>query len=511
MKNLFYLFLTALCFTSFIKKEVKRPNIIVIFSDDHALRAISAYGSPHIKTPNIDRIAREGAIFKNTFCTNSICAPSRAVLLTGKYNHLNGQVDNRTETRINTGQSMFPKYLQENGYATSWIGKWHINNTPQYFDYWKVLPGQGNYYNPDFIKMDSTRERIEGYVTDIITDEALGWLDKGRDKNKPFSLVIGHKAPHREWQPDAQDLHAFDGKTFEVPKTFFDDYKDRQAAQHQLMEIKDLRWDWDLKVKANETGIMKRMIKAQKEAWDAYYEPENAKLDTTKMTRKEIALWKYQRYMHDYMGCILSLDRNIGRVLDYLDKTGLAENTIVIYASDQGFYLGEHGWFDKRFMYEESLHMPFIMRYPKVVKPNSVVNAMVVNIDFAPTILNIAGVKVPSDMQGKSILPLVNQNKKPTNWRKSMYYHYYEYPDAHRVMPHFGIRGERYKLIHFYGTNGSSWELIDLKNDPTEVKNVYNDPKNKALINQLKKELRGLMLQYNDKEALTILDKTEKP
>lgn len=510
MKNLYYILLLSFCFFSFKKQEPQRPNIIVIFSDDHALQAISAYGSPHIKTPHIDRIAQEGAIFRNTFCTNSICGPSRAVLLTGKYNHLNGQYDNRESTKINTGQSMFPKYLQENGYATSWIGKWHINNTPQYFDYWKVLPGQGQYYNPDFIKMDNTRERIEGYATDIITDEALNWLDKGRDKSKPFSLVIGHKAPHREWQPDAQDFHAFDGKPFAVPPTFFDDYKDRQAAQHQQMEVKDLRWDWDLKVNTKNVGYIKRMTKSQKEAWDTYYEAENARLDTSKMTPKEIALWKYQRYMHDYMGCILSLDRNIGRVLEYLDKTGLADNTIVIYASDQGFYLGEHGWYDKRFMYEESLHMPFLMRYPKVVKPRTVVNDMVVNIDFAPTILNIAGVKTPNDMQGTSVLSLVNGSKKPKNWRKSMYYHYYEYPDAHRVMPHFGIRTERYKLIHFYG-NGHSWELIDLKNDPNEVKNVYNDPKNRDVVLKLKKELRALMLQYQDKEAVSILDKVEKP
>ena len=508
MKNIIYLFLAALCFVSFSKKETKKPNIIVIFSDDHALQAISAYGSPHIKTPNIDRIAQEGAIFNNTFCTNSICAPSRAVLLTGKYNHLNGQIDNRTDTRINTGQPMFPKYLQENGYATSWIGKWHINNNPQYFDYWKVLPGQGNYYNPDFIGMDSSRSRIEGYATDIITDEALNWIEKGRDKSKPFSLVIGHKAPHREWQPDIQDLRAFDGKQFSVPKTFFDDYKTRKAAQHQLMEIKNLRWDWDLKVNAGSTGIMKRMTKDQKEAWDNYYEPKNAKLDTTQMSLREIALWKYQRYMHDYLGCILSLDRNIGRVLDYLDKNGLAENTIVIYASDQGFYLGEHGWYDKRFMYEQSLHMPFLMRYPNVIKPKTIINDMVVNIDFAPTILNIAGVPIPVDMQGKSILPLVNAAKKPVNWRKAMYYHYYEYPDSHQVMPHFGIRTERYKLIHFYG-NGSFWELIDLKTDPDELVNIYEKAQNKTLIRQLKKDLRALMVQYKDTEALAILDKSK--
>jgi choline-sulfatase len=507
MKNVLYLLLALLCFTSFTKKsthKASKPNIIVIFSDDHALQAISAYGSPHLKTPNIDRIAREGTIFNNTFCTNSICGPSRAVLLTGKYNHLNGQYDNLTTTRINTGQPMFPKYLQENGYATSWIGKWHINNHPQYFDYWRVLPGQGHYYNPDFINMDSSRTQIPGYVTDIVTDEAINWLEKGRDKSKPFSLVIGHKAPHREWQPDTKDLHAFDGKPFEVPGTFFDDYQGRKAAQHQLMEIKDLRWDYDCKVNAGKTSILKRMNKDQRTAWDNYYEPENAKLDTTQMTKKEIALWKYQRYMHDYLGCILSLDRNIGRVLDYLDKTGLAENTIVIYSSDQGFYLGEHGWYDKRFMYEQSLRMPFMMRYPKVIKPQSVVNEMVVNIDFAPTLLNLAGVSIPKEMQGRSVLPLA-AGKKPKNWRTSMYYHYYEYPEPHRVMPHFGIRGERYKLICFYGKE-RFWELIDLKTDPNELLNIYDNPAHKTLIIKMKKELRALMVQYKDDEALAILD-----
>lgn len=495
-----------LCSISFTQKEAKRPNIVFIFSDDHALQAISAYGSPHVRTPNIDRIAKEGAIFPNTFCTNSICAPSRAVLLTGKYNHLNGQVDNRESTRIDTRQPSFPMYLQQNGYTTAWIGKWHINNTPRYFDYWRVLPGQGHYYNPDFINMDSSRTRIEGYATTVITDQALDWLEKGRDKSKPFSLVIGHKAPHREWQPDIQDLHAFDGKPFPVPKTFFDNYKDRKAAEHQLMQIKDLRWDWDLKVKADKTGIMTRMTPAQKKAWDEYYATENAKLDTSKMTAKDIALWKYQRYMHDYMGCIVSLDRNIGRVLDYLDKTGLAENTIVVYSSDQGFYLGEHGWYDKRFMYEESLHMPFVMRYPKLIKPNTEVGDMIVNIDFAPTLLDIAGIKKPSDMQGRSILPLFS-TQKPKDWRKAMFYHYYEYPDAHRVLPHFGIRTERYKLICFYDKKETYWELFDLKKDKNEVKNEINNPKHKALIIELKKQLKILMLEYKDDEASKILEK----
>ena len=496
-----------LCYSySLAQNVIKKPNIIVIFSDDHALQAISAYGSPHIKTPNIDRIANEGAIFKNTFCTNSICGPSRAVLLTGKYNHINGQYDNRTDTRINTGQPMFPKYLQENGYETSWIGKWHINNHPKYFDFWKILPGQGLYYNPDFINMDSSRVRIDGYATDIITDEALTWLQKGRDESKPFSLVIGHKAPHREWQPDIQDLHAFDGQKFKVPDNFFDDYVGRKAAEHQLMEVKDLRWDWDLKVNTKDIPYIKRMTESQRNGWNKYYEIENAALDTNKLTKKEIAHWKYQRYMHDYLACIVSLDRNIGRILEYLDKTGLAENTIVIYSSDQGFYLGEHGWYDKRFMYEQSLRMPFVMRYPKVIQPKTAVNEMVVNIDFAPTILSIAGVKIPDDMQGESVMPLTVKKNKNTNWRKSMYYHYYEYPDAHRVMPHFGIRTERYKLIHFYG-NGASWEFYDLKNDPNEMKNVYDKLENKKLISQMKTELKGLMIQYDDKDALTILAK----
>jgi len=504
MKRFSILIFLSLVLLSSTKKEATKPNIIVIFSDDHALQAISAYGSPHIKTPNIDRIASEGAIFKNTFCTNSICAPSRAVLLTGKYNHLNGQLDNRLKTRINTGQSMYPKYLQQNGYETSWIGKWHINNHPQHFDYWKILPGQGLYYNPDFINMDSSRVRIDGYATDIITDEALQWLDDGRNKNKPFSLVIGHKAPHREWQPDIQDLEAFGDKKFELPSNFFDNYQGRMAAAHQQMEIKDLRWDFDLKVDAGNIPYVKRMTPTQRKGWDAYY--ENNKPDTLSMTKKEIAIWKYQRYMHDYMACIRSLDRNIGRVLDYLDKSGLAKNTIVIYSSDQGFYLGEHGWYDKRFMYEQSLRMPFVMRYPGVVAPNTVVQNMVVNIDFAPTILDIAGVNKPKDMQGMSVLPLVNRKTQNPKWRKSMYYHYYEYPDSHSVLPHFGIRNDRYKLMYFYG-NGDAWELYDLKTDPDEMQNIYPDQKNVSLIKQLKTDLKLLMLQYEDKGALEILKK----
>ncbi|MEP7320578.1 MAG: sulfatase [Saprospiraceae bacterium] len=486
----------------------QKPNIIVIFSDDHALQAISAYGSPHIKTPNIDRIAREGAIFKNAFCTNSICGPSRAVLLTGKYNHLNGQIDNKTTTIMDTRQPSFPMYLQRQGYTTSWIGKWHINNTPRFFDYWKVLPGQGNYYNPDFIQMDSSIVRMPGYATELITDEALGWLDKNAKNAKPFCLVIGHKAPHREWQPDTRDLHAFEDSTgmekpFKVPATFFDSYDKRYAAAHQLMEIKDMRWDWDSKVKMKGLPIYERMSETQKADWDEYYEKENKKLDTVMMTSKEKALWKYQRYMHDYLGCILSLDRNIGRVLDYLDKNDLVKNTIVIYSSDQGFYLGEHGWFDKRFMYEPSLHMPLMIRYPSLISPGTIINKSVVNIDYAPTILDFAGVTIPKDMQGKSIKPLLT-NPKLNTWRKSTYYHYYEYPDNHRVLPHFGIRTDQYKLIGFYDTT-IHWELYDLKSDPDEMKNLYDQPGQTTRIKGLKEELKKLMVQYKDVDALKLL------
>lgn len=500
-----HLFLFSLQ-TAYAQQVTGKPNIVFIFSDDHALQAISAYGSPHLKTPNIDRLAKEGALFKNAFCTNSICAPSRAVLLTGKYNHLNGQIDNQTSTVMDTRQASFPKYLQQQGYTTAWVGKWHINNTPRYFDYWKVLPGQGVYYNPEFIAMDSSRVRMPGYATEIITDEALQWLDKNQATNrKPFCLVIGHKASHREWQPDIRDLHAFDGKTFEVPKTFSDTYQGRTAAAHQQMEIKDLRWDWDLKVNADTLPIIQRMDAVQRRGWDEYYKTENAKLDTSRMTKEEIAIWKYQRYMHDYLGCILSMDRNIGRVLDYLDQHDLAKNTIVVYSSDQGFYLGEHGWYDKRFMYEPSLHMPLLIRYPPVIKPGTTIDQMVVSIDFAPTLLDFAGIGKPQDMQGRSFRPLFAG--KRADWRTSMYYHYYEYPDPHRVLPHFGIREERFKLICFYGGASKSWELFDLQSDPDELENLYSKAILQSKIKSMKQGLRKLMIQYRDDGALKELDR----
>lgn len=479
------------------------PNILIIFSDDHALQAISAYGSPYIQTPNIDRIAREGAIFNNMFCTNSICAPSRATLLTGKYSHINGHRDNKAQ--FDAGQDMFPKHLQTAGYQTGWIGKWHLQATPQYFDYWTVLPGQGAYYSPDFIQMDGQTVRQEGYATNLITDKALQWLDRQRDKAKPFCLVVGQKAPHRTWFPDTTDLHAFDGIKFPLPKTFDDNYEGRLAAQKQKMQItKDLRMAYDLKYEADQEPALKRLNPAQLKVWKAYYDVINADFKKQNPTGKALDAWKFQRYMNDYLGCVVSLDRNIGRILDYLDKNGLTENTIVVYASDQGFYLGEHGWFDKRFMYEPSFHMPLVMRYPKLIKPKTVVNGMVANIDFAPTFLQLAGVSAPKEMQGKSFLPMFNSKAKDS--REGIYYHYYEYPDEHAVMPHFGIRTKRYKLIRFYG-DGDFWELYDLQKDPNELKNLYESPNHQVVAKKMKQDLLKLIREYQDTEAEQLLAK----
>lgn len=480
-----------------LKKTAEQPNILIIFSDDHALNAISAYGSPYIQTPNIDRIGKEGAIFQHMFCTNSLCAPSRAALLTGKLSHINGHRDNLS--RFNAGQDMFPKRLQAIGYQTSWIGKWHLEATPQYFDYWTVLPGQGQYYNPDFIEMDGQTRRYEGYATTVTTDKAIQWLDKDRDKNKPFCMVVGQKAPHRNWLPDTMDFHAFDGVKFKMPPTFYDDYAGRIAAGKQEMNVyRDLRILEDLKVDYD----LKRMTEAQRRAWQAYYQPMSEDFKRQNLSGKALDEWKFQRYMNDYLGCVLSLDRNIGRLLDYLDQQKLSENTVVIYASDQGFYLGEHGWFDKRFMYEESEHMPFLMRYPKLIKPGTRVNDLLMGIDFAPTFLDLAGATIPADIQGKSILPLLRK-KRNKDWRQQVYYHYYEKAE-HNVMKHFGIRTKRYKLIRFYG-EGDFWELYDLQKDPQEMKNVYADPANKTLIVDLKRQLKDLALGYRDEEALNLM------
>ncbi|MFC1636816.1 sulfatase, partial [Planctomycetota bacterium] len=433
------------------KKE--RPNIIYIMTDDHASHALSCYGSKINKTPHLDRIANEGMRFNNSFCTNSICAPCRAVVLTGKYSHINGKIDNSRKA-FDGSQQTFPKLLQKAGYQTAMIGKWHLRSDPTGFDYWNVLPGQGLYYNPVMIEMGQ-RKKYTGYVTDIITDHALKWL-KERDPNKPFCLMYHHKAPHRNWQPGPKHLTMYDDVTMPEPDNLFDDYANRgRAAKEQDMSIAKTMNDSDLKLIAP-----KNLSPEQKRNWDAAYDPKNEAFRKANLQGKDLIRWKYQRYIKDYLRCIASVDDNVGRLLDYLDESGLAKNTVVVYTSDQGFYLGDHGWFDKRFMYEESLRMPLLARYPGEIKPSSVSDDIVLNLDFGPTFLDYAGISVPEDMQGESMRAVL-RGKAPKNWRTSMYYHYYEYPAVHSVKRHYGVRTQQYKLIHFYH-DINEWELYDL-------------------------------------------------
>ncbi len=497
-------------FLAFITLSVclraQQPNILVIFSDDHTQQTISAYGSKLMQTPNIDRIAKEGALFHNVFVTNSICAPSRAVLLTGKYSHVNGLKDNGPHRYFDPAQQQIQKILSQHTYQTAWIGKWHLQTLPTGFDFWKILPDQGNYFQPDFISMNNDTSRVKGYVTDLISDFSLEWL-KNRDTKKPFFLVVGEKATHRNWMPDPSDLPEFENQEFPLPANFFDNYSERQAAAEQDMTISNtmLMYD-DLKMGVDYTkrGMFGRMSDDQKAAYKSYYNRAQASFEKIKHDSIEVVKWKYQRYMRDYLATARSMDRNIGRMLNYLDSTGLSKNTIVIYTSDQGFYMGEHGWFDKRFMYEESLRTPYMMKYPGKIKAGSEVDQMVVNIDFAPTLLDFAGVTVPSDMQGKSFRKIVEQKNSDQSWRKAMYYHYYEYPEPHKVAPHLGIRTDRYKLIRFYGAV-NKWELYDLQNDPHEMKNIINQPSSKSLMIDLKKQLMQLALYYKDDEGIKII------
>lgn len=483
-----------------------KPNIIFILSDDHAYQAISAYGSKIAQTPNIDRLAREGTLFQNMFVTNSICGPSRATLLTGKYSHLNGFRYNGKDT-FDSRQQTFAKVLQKSGYQTAWIGKWHLGSTPVGFDYWKIPPGQGHYYNPDFIGSAGDTTQYEGYISEIITKLSLDWLTE-RPKDQPFMLVIGEKATHRTWVPDLQDLGRFDDTEFPLPENFDDDYAGRLAAAEQDMSIrKTMNLAHDLKVHTDYKRNVNynRFNPEQKKAFSAYYDGKITKeWEELKAKGGDMTQWKYQRYMRDYMSTAASLDRNIGKILDYLDQTGMAENTVVVYSSDQGFYLGEHGWFDKRFMYEESFKTPFLIRYPGVTKPGSQVDRLAINIDWAPTILDLAGVKVPNVMQGRSLLPLIANETPESPWREAVYYHYYEYPLPHRVSPQLGIRTQRYKLIRFYGPR-DAWELYDLSEDPNEMKNRYEQKGMEAITTSLKEQLTKLALQYHDEEALKII------
>jgi len=486
----------------------QRPNIIYIMSDDHAYQAISAYGGSLkdiAPTPNIDRIAANGMRFNRCLVTNSISGPCRAVILTGKYSHLNGFLKNEGQTPFDGRQQTFPKLLQSAGYNTAMIGKWHLGSNPTGFDHWEILPGQGNYYNPDFINKDG-RHPENGYVTEIITDKSIQWINEVKNTGKPFMLMMHHKAPHREWQPGPNELSLYKDVTFPEPSTLFDDYSNRGTAEKtQDMTIsKTMRIEEDLKMykvrsKMKTTGL-NRMTPDQLKAWDTVYDPIIRHFYEANLSGDDLIRFKYQRYLQDYLACIAAVDKSVGEVLDFLKKNGLDKNTIVIYASDQGFYLGEHGWFDKRWMFEQSYRTPLLIQWPGITKPGSVNEDMVSNIDFAETFLDMAGVKVPPDMQGRSLVPVL-MGKTPANWRKEHYYHYYEYPGSHMVKRHYGMSTERYKLIHYY-YDIDEWELYDIKADPQEMKNVYNDPAYASVKADLHKRLTRLMAKYKDSDAL---------
>jgi len=498
------------------KIQQKRPNILFIMSDDHAYQAISAYSDKLTHTPNIDRIATDGMIFTNASVTNSICAPSRAVILTGKHSHINGKVDNYEP--FDTTQVTFPQLLKQAGYQTAMFGKLHFGNNPKGFDEFKILPGQGVYYNPDFITKDSGTVNYKGYVTDLITDMTLNWLKKVRDEKKPFLMMYLHKAPHREWLPAPRHIAEYTGKTFPEPETLFDNYNGRGTAarEAEMNILKHQNWAGDSKIYPwimDELGIKEtvkwdkeafhkeydRMSEEQRKAWDEIYGPinEDFKNRFPNMTDEEKMQWRYQRYMQDYMGSIASVDEGVGKVLDYLEESGLAENTIVVYTSDQGFYLGEHGWFDKRFVYEESFRTPLLIKWPGVISPGTTSDEMVQNLDFAPTLLSAADIQIPEDVQGESMTPIFKG--ETNNFREAAYYHYYEYPGIHAVKRHYAIVTKYYKLIHFY-YDVDEWELYDRKKDPREMNNVYNDPAYKEIKEKLHQDLKDLRAKYKDSE-----------
>lgn len=545
MKNIFLVFTMMLYSVTWGQKHANtaqknvRPNIIFIMADDHAIQAISAYGHKIGKlapTPNLDRIAEEGAIFKKNFCTNSICGPSRAVILTGKHSHINGF---RMNGNIFDGsQPTFPKMLQKAGYTTAMIGKWHLHGYPEGFDYWNILNDQGNYYNPQFIKKkdSSLLDRkmvettahwnqklpdtliVEGYATDLITDDAIKFIKKNKNSEKPFMMMVHHKAPHRNWMPALRHLNKYENVKFPIPETYFTDHKGSTASKEQLQTIyRDMYEGHDLKM-TKEKGNpelahnpwktdFERMTKEQRSIWDKAYQKRNDDMHDAHFTEKELAEWKFQRYMQDYLATIASVDEGVGKILDYLDESGLSENTIVIYTSDQGFYLGEKGFFDKRFMYEESFGMPLLMKYPKAVKAGTVINSLTQNLDFAETFLDYAGIKIPEDMQGKSLRPLVEKKINESNFREALYYHYYDYPAFHMVKKMYGIRTNDYKLFHVYD-DIDEWELYDLKKDPQELKNLINDPKYDKIEADLRKQL--LLLQQNYKVTDKEFEKASK-
>ncbi len=461
------------------------PNVLLLFTDDHAAHAMSCYGSKVNKTPQLDRIAQEGMRFEHCYVGNSLCGPSRATILTGKHSHKNGFKKNGD--RFDGSQVTFPKLLQQAGYQTAMIGKWHLESDPTGFDHWEVLVGQGPYYNPPMIR-NGERVKHEGYTTEIIGDLTQKWLEQ-RDPNKPFLLMTQHKAPHREWQPGPKYFDMYKDEEIPEPATLFDDYGGRASpARTQTLSIAHEMNDLDLKLVPP-----KNLTPEQLKLWHAAYDAENEAFHKAELKGSELVRWKYQRYMKDYLRCVAAVDDQVGRVLDYLDRNDLTRNTVVLYSSDQGFFLGDHGWFDKRFMYEECYKTPFLVRWPGVTHPGTVNRDLVSNLDFAQTILEIAGVKADPEMQGLSVVPLL-KGAKPRDWRKSLYYHYYEFPAVHSVQRHYGVKTDRYKLLHFYHLG--EWELFDLERDPRELHSVYNDPSYAEVQQDLVKELQRLREQY---------------
>lgn len=508
MKNIILLLLALMLFNACSPVKKNSPNIIFIMSDDHASRAISAYDTSLINTPNIDRLADNGIRFDRCYCTNAICAPSRAVILTGKYSHMNGVLDNSRP--FDGEQQTLPKLLQQAGYQTAIVGKWHLKSEPTGFDHWLVLPGQGQYYKPDFDGPDG-HVSIDGYVTDIITDKGIEFIEK-MDKEKPFFLMLHHKAPHRNWQPAMRHLDMFENKEFPLPANLQDQYQGKSAASRQqemsisthmsldydlkmadsLVEMKDMEqeiffWFGDGKLK-------QRMSEKDFSRWESYYADRVAEYNSLANDPEAIVEWKYQQYMEDYLSCIHTVDENIGRLLDYLEENGLDENTIVIYTSDQGFFLGEHGWYDKRFMYEEAHRMPLLISGPGINRTSD--KHMITNADFAPTMLGLAGIEIPGDMQGESFHEVL-AGDEPDHWREAVYYHYFEYPAVHEVKRHYGIRTEKYKLIHFY-YDIDEWELYDILKDPEEMDNLAEVPSCKEIMAELKEELYALQAEYKD-------------
>ena len=458
-------------------------------SDDHAAHAISAYGSRVNQTPNMDRLAKEGVRFNNCFAVNSICSPSRATILTGKYSHLNGVP---AFNRFDGSQPTVAKYLQAAGYHTGMFGKWHLGSDPTGFDEWVILPGQGVYFDPAFLDRNGRRV-IPGYVTDVITDLAIDFL-KERPKDRPFFLMCHHKAPHRSWEPDAKHKAQFAGKVIPEPETLYDDYATRTDALHENQQrVFDDLTRRDLKLQPP-PGL----AAAERGRW-LNVKPTSVDIEVNgtsqTLTGDALNKWKYQRYMQDYLACIQSVDDNVGRLLDWLDQNGLRENTLVIYTSDQGFFLGDHGLYDKRFMYEASVRMPFLVRWPGGIKPGTIQDAMALNVDFAPTFLELAEVPVPADIQGRSLVPLLG-GERPSGWRTSWYYRYYHDPGDHNTRAHYGIRTETHKLIYYWKKD--QWELFDLVKDPNELKNLYGDPGQRDVIAELKTKLYRLKKELKD-------------